>query len=290
MNTRTTNSPGASKSAVFHFRLAPRRTACALLIALAAAATAPAQTHRDLVYGRVGAIELKLDLYVPEGAGPHPLVVWIHGGAWRGGSKENPPGAYLRERGYAMASVSYRLSGAATWPAQIDDCQAAIRWLRTNGSGYGLDTRKIVAWGASAGGHLVAMLGALNAVEGVIDFFGPTDFLRMNDTPGKMDHNAPDSPESQLIGGPIQQNAERVAAANPIKFLSRKSPPFLIVHGDADPLVPLGQSQILKLALNRMGVQADLMVLPKAGHGGPRFEEEDVRNKVIAFVRRIHGR
>lgn len=198
----------------------------------------------DLVYARVGARPLCLDLYLPEPQQrPTPLVVWIHGGAWRQGDRRTHCVATcLLPHGYAVASVSYRLSQEAIFPAQIHDCKAAVRWLRAHAEEYGLDPTALGAWGPSAGGHLVSLLGTTqgvpelegelgnlehsSAVQAVCDWFGPTDFRRMNDYPGDQDHDAPDSPESQLIGGPIQEHPDLVARANPVTYVSGNDPPL----------------------------------------------------------------
>jgi acetyl esterase/lipase len=241
--------------------------------------------EQDLVYARIGRRELQLDLYWQARAvAPTPVIVWIHGGAWRTGDKSKPDAALsLLSAGYGVASVGYRLSQEALFPAQIEDCRAAVRWLRANAERYNLDPHHFGAWGPSAGGHLAALLGTAHhvrewdrlgdnqewssAVQAVCDWFGPTDFLHMNDAPGAMDHDAPDSPESQLVGGPIQENRDRVARANPIAYITPDAPPFLIVHGDRDDLVPLNQSEFLHAALQQAGVPSTLIVVKGAGHG-----------------------
>ncbi len=242
---------------------------------------------RDLVYRTVGGKDLTLDLYVPQMAKPgdrFPVVVWIHGGAWRSGSsKDRCPAVPLVNRGFVVASINYRLSSEAIFPAQIHDCKAAIRWLRANAGRFPIDPDRIGVWGASAGGHLAALLGTSGGgkeleggpdnlahssrVQAVCDYFGPTDFLKMNDEPGETDHNAADSPESALIGGPIQKNPEKVAQANPITYASADDPPFLILHGDQDRTVPLSQSQLLNDALKRVGVKVLLGIVKGQGHG-----------------------
>jgi acetyl esterase/lipase len=276
--------------------------------ALSAAATASAQTapfEKDIVYVRYGAIEPKLDVYLPETrSGKLPVVMWIHGGGWRQGSKDKTPAARLTRRGYAVVSVQYRLSGVAKFPAQIHDCKAAVRWVRANAGRYGFDADRIAAWGASAGGHLVALLGTSgdakelegeghpgfsSRVQAVVDFFGPTDFLRMNSgfrdgVEGKIDHDAADSPESLLVGGPIGQHRDKVAAANPITYVSRSAPPFLIMHGDRDPLVPLEQSELLRDALQKAGVPVTMQVVKGAGHG---FSGPNIDAAVDEFLDRV---
>lgn len=261
---------------------------------------------RDLEFAKVGGRSLKLDLYLPgkpagaDGESAPPLVIWIHGGAWRAGNKDRPPAAPLAGRGYAVASISYRLSQEATFPAQLHDCKAAVRWLKAHAKEYGYDPDRVGVWGASAGGHLAALLGTTgdvkdlegdvgdhpdpaSRVQAVVDWFGPTDFLRMNAhrPPGaRQDHDTPDSPESQLIGGPIQQNPDKAKRANPITYVSKDDPPFLLMHGDRDPLVPHHQSELLAAALKGTGVDATLHTVKGAGHG---FGGPEVMRRVEAF-------
>jgi acetyl esterase/lipase len=187
------------------------------------------------------------------------------------------------ERGYAVASINYRLSQEAIFPAQIHDCKAAVRWLRVHAATYRLDPDRIGAWGSSAGGHLVALMGTAGCVpelegdlghadqsshvQAVCDFYGPTDFCRMNDVSGAMDHDAADSPESQLIGAPIQERPDLVARANPIAYIGPGTPPTLIVHGDHDWTVTLNQSQFLYRALRVARAETTFHIVEGAGHG-----------------------
>lgn len=274
--------------------------ACALSLAQAQAPT-PAPSlppsvpegvvaHRDLPYVAGGHERQKLDLYLPEtGDGPFPVIAWIHGGGWASGDKNGCPplSSGLVAKGYAGVSIGYRLSGDATFPAQIEDCKAAIRWLRANAAKYKLDAAHIGVWGASAGGHLVALLGtsgevkAFDAgadrdqssrVQAVADFYGPTDFRAMDRhaLPGsRLIHDSANSPESRLVGGLIQEKAqdEKVRAANPITFVTADDPPFLIVHGDQDPAVPHHQSELLYTALVAAKVPVRFVTVAGGGHG-----------------------
>jgi acetyl esterase/lipase len=241
--------------------------------------------HRDLAYVSGGHWRQKLDLYLPPQPGVLPLIVWVHGGAFRLGDKADGVPLDVLQEGYALASINYRLSQHAIFPAQIEDCKAAVRWLRANAGRFGLDPGRLGAWGPSAGGHLVAMLGtaghvkaldvgenlqASSEVQAVVDYFGPTDFCQMDAhrLPGGMVHDTPDSPESELVGGPIQAHPDRVAAANPITYVTPDAPPFLIVHGEMDPLVPHHQSQLLDAALRQAGVPVQFYTVKGAGHGG----------------------
>jgi acetyl esterase/lipase len=197
---------------------------------------------KNVEYGRAGDTKLLLDLYLPEEVEkPVPVVLWVHGGAWVSGSKALCPILKLVPRGYAVASVGYRLATIAPHPAQIDDVRTAVRWLRTNAKDHRIDAAKVGAAGASAGGHLVALLGTADEER---------------PSPGA-----------------------RARAASPLTHVSKDDPPFLILHGDRDVLVPLEQSERLEKALKGAGVEARLLVLGGQGHM-PRFREDD--NQAIA--------
>ena len=240
---------------------------------------------KNLVYASVGGRDLPLDLYLPDCKEPTPLIFWIHGGGWQSGSKKSGgPGLFrLLDQGYAVASVEYRLSGEAIFPAAIEDCKAAVSFLRLNASDYNLDPQRFGAWGASAGGHLVSLLGttgdtseftthpvtrsASSKIQAVCNWFGPSDFLRMNDFPGVIDHDAPNSPESRFIGSPIQEVPEQTKRANPARYASVQDPPFLHIHGDRDRLVPFNQSEILHRKLLKAGGKSTLHKVIGGGHG-----------------------
>lgn len=254
------------------------------------AVPAGVRAYRDLAYVANAHPHQKLDLYVPEkGDGPFPLIVWIHGGGWIDGDKNGCPplNSGFVERGYAAASLDYRLSGDAIFPAQIDDCKAAIRWLRAHAKEYRLDPAHIGVWGASAGGHLVALLGTSgdvgefdtgenlgqsSRVQAVGDFFGPTDFVQMDAHAVKgtpLIHDSANSPEAKLVGGLIQDKAfaAKVQSANPVRYVTKDDPPFLIVHGDHDPLVPHHQSELLYEALVKTGIPVRFITVNGGGHG-----------------------
>lgn len=254
---------------------------------------------RDLAYVTNGHQRQKLDLFVPPGAtSPLPLVIWIHGGAWLGGSKEQCPALSYLKQGYAVASLNYRLSHHAIFPAQIEDCKAAVRWLRAHAKENNLDPERFAAWGASAGGHLVALLGTAgnvkqfdvgenldvsSRVQAVVDFFGPTDFAQMGKYAlpnSPINHAAADVPEAKLIGGPVPENKEKTAAANPITYITKEAPPFLIMHGNQDNLVPYQQSELLRDALQRAGAPVTLKIIEGAGHG---FGGQDIDRHVADF-------
>lgn len=261
------------------------------------------QILRDLAYVTNGHERQKLDLYLPDQGENHPLLIWVHGGAFRVGSKEGSehdpvPVPYV-EQGYAVASLNYRLSQHAIFPAQIEDCKAAVRWLRAHAAQFKLNPHRFGAWGSSAGGHLVAMLGTTghvteyevgehleqsSRVQCVVDYFGPTDFLQMDRQrlPDGMTHDTPNSPESELIGGPIQENKEKTARANPVTYVTADAPPFLIVHGNQDPLVPYQQSVLLVNALIIAGVETTFYTVVGAGHG--RFTDPALPTLTAKFL------
>jgi acetyl esterase/lipase len=238
---------------------------------------------------------LLLDLYLPASAGPWPAVVFLHGGGWGVGTRASmapplddwSPSAFERiaAAGLALATVDYRLTGEAIFPAQLHDAKAAVRWLRSEAGALGIDGERIVAWGASAGGHLAALLGLTgghaelegevgvtgvsSAVCAVIDWYGPTDLVSMesqSDGTGPMEHDSASSPEGSLIGGVVSELPERARDASPISYVHRVAPPFQIKHGGADKAVPRAQSQSLALALAQAGVRAELELIDGADH------------------------
>ncbi len=271
------------------------------------------KAHRNLAYVENGHERQVLDLFVPESAArPLPLIVWIHGGGWAAGDKSGCPPLRqgFAERGYAVASLNYRLSQHAIFPAQIEDCKAAIRWLRAHAKEFNLDPDRIGVWGSSAGGHLVALLGTAgerrefdvgansgvsSRVQCVMDDYGPTDFTQMDAhrPPGAtMVHGSANSPESRLIGASIVDAANRakVARANPITYVTADDPPFLINHGDIDPTVPHHQSELLYAALQQAGVRVRLNTVKGGGHGAGFGGAELEKLRRDFFERHLQGK
>jgi acetyl esterase/lipase len=269
------------------------------------ASVAPSFT--DLAYADQSEAQ-KLDLYIPTaGDGPFPVVVMVHGGGFMFGDKADGAGLtgvdQLLEAGYAVASINYRLSGEAIWPAQINDAKAAVRFLRANAAQYNLDPEHVGAWGASAGGNLVAMLGTTcdvtelegadlgnadqsSCVQAVVDWFGPIDFLAMDaqftGTACPATHDAADSPESMLVGAPIQTVPEIVATTNPMNYIDATDAPFLIQHGSADCNIPPVQGKDLADALG--ADKATYTLIDGAGHGGSQFETPENLQVVLDFL------
>jgi acetyl esterase/lipase len=260
------------------------------------------RVEREIPYAGTTDPRQRLDLYLPKspkGTAPLPVVVNVHGGAWLGGDKSMGAGDLLglvASGQYAVASINYRLSSQATWPAQIHDCKAAIRWVRANASKYQMDADRIGVIGQSAGGHLVAMLGTSGTAAGlegevgphkgisaavrcVVDEFGPTDLPAMGGS-----HDAAGSPESKLIGATVSENKARARAASPITYVTRETPPFLILHGTKDPTVPFNQSERLAATLKKSGVPVLFVHVVDAGHGG--FRNPEVQTRIRQFLDR----
>ena len=256
---------------------------------------ANAAIQRDLVYKRINGAVLTLDLYCPEKvSGPLPVIVWIHSGGWSRGRKERCPAVTLVQDGYAVASIDYRLTTTAPFPAQIEDCKAAVRWLRANASTYHLDPDHIGVWGHSAGGHLAALLGTSGGVrelEGTGDNMsyssrvqavcvvsGPGDLLQLYRAatgPSGTEINPKVKPALEaLIGVPVEENKTKAMAASPITYVSKDDPPFLMIHGEIDSTVPVSQAESFAAALKAAGVETTLEIAPGRGHGagGPKFQ------------------
>ncbi len=243
--------------------------------------------EHDLVYGQGGQTNLKLDLAMPkEGNGLHPALVCIHGGAWKSGNRQDLSKTIegFAGHGYVAVAVSYRLSDVAPFPAQIEDCKAAVRWLRANAKKYKIDPDRIGAMGFSAGAHLACLLGTTNKddglegnggnpeqssrVQAVVSFFGPTD-LTTHDWTEKVEKDI----LVPFLGGTIEQKPEMYRRASPINYVTKDDPPFLFFHGTQDPLVGLRQSQMLAKKLRSAGVEADVVEMEGEGHGwrGPKL-------------------
>lgn len=259
-----------------------------------------------------GNVSQTLDIYIPDNfSGILPCVIWIHGGAWMFGSKEGLPSEIdiLLKKGFVISSINYRLSNEAIFPAQIHDCKAAVRFIKANGNKYSIDSSRIVVSGASAGGHLAALLGTSSGiaeledlamgwenvsskVNAVIDFYGPTDFLLMDNLPDtppdsctdKVLHLKPDSPESLLLGCDIRHCTEKVKMADPMNYITEDDPPFLIFHGTYDCVVtPLSSKKLLQ-NLKEGQVKAELRLIPHAGHGGLEFTSDETKKEIIEFL------
>ena len=232
----------------------------------------------DLVYGEVpGYRPLELDLYLPQAGGPAPVIVHVHGGGWRRGSRRHPLPVLgadfydeLAAQGFAVAAIDYRLSGEALFPAPLDDVRAAIGWIRDHAAAYGLDPGRMFLWGDSAGGHL-ALLAALTGakVQGVVAWFPVTDLAGLPADvagAGGVPDPGPESREALLLGAPVSSVPDLAREASPVSHVSAGAPPVLLMHGAADDLVPPAQSVRLAEALGAAGATVELELVPGATH------------------------
>jgi acetyl esterase/lipase len=251
---------------------------------------------RDVVYKRVNGRDLRLDIYSPKSISrPLPVVLWIFGNRWSRGSKNHPPPLNLMSRGYIVVSVEYRLSGEAPFPAAIEDCKAAVRWIRANAAAYHFDPDHIGAWGHSAGGHLAALLGTSGGVaelegpgensgfssrvQAVCDMAGPSDIVLFHETVSSSNDSMASIAKAsieQFLGGSLERNRAKAVAASATTYVSKDDPPFLIIHGENDMSIPVNQSEVLASKLKAAGVQVTLIVSKGRGHGvgGPAFSSE----------------
>jgi acetyl esterase/lipase len=259
----------------------------------------PLPTERDVTYCTLDNVELKMDIYRPQGStAPTPALLYVHGGGWTGGDKRSGEGIRdipeLLARGYLVAAVNYRLAPRYKFPAMIEDVKCAVRFLRANAERFSINPEKIGAWGGSAGGHLVALLGTADAtagwdvgqyleqssrVQAVVDMYGPTDLTVLFEgaNPRLMEQ----------VFGTSDRNSETLQKASPVNWVSSDDPPFLILHGERDPLVPVSQSQIFYEKLQAAGVPATFVIVKNAGHGfaplgGPISPSRQELTKMIA--------
>jgi acetyl esterase/lipase len=256
---------------------------------------------RDIEYARVGDISLKLDLYVPANSKSPPLVVWVHGGAWRGGSRANPSVLPLTGGGWAIASLDYRLSPVAPFPAQVYDIKGAIRYLRATADEHGIDANRIAVAGGSAGGHLAALVGVTNGVkelegeigdyrdrssdvQAIVVFYGASNLTRIlaQSTPHGLEIRTPAL--ELLFGGPPESKQNLARLASPVFHVDKRDPPLLWFHGDQDPQMPINQAHELIGAYKKQGLPATLEVVYGGGHGGKLFYTPEQFEQLTRFL------
>ncbi len=262
-------------------------------------ATYNVNVFRDLVYSQTGGVDRLADLYLPQGLhGLIPVIVWVHGGGWRFGDRKLAPdlSRWFAERGFAIVSFDYRLSDEVKFPEPVVDVKTAVRWVRSIAAEYSLDPEAIGLWGSSAGGHLSACaalsgaqfegdehVGYSSAVQAVVDGYGPTDFSRIDQDRIAVPPKVPDAEtvlvrnvlpaadpnsfESRHLGVSVAEDPAAVARANPVNYAHAGAPPFLILHGESDGLVPWTQSQLLYDALAAVGNEVTLVTYERLGHG-----------------------
>jgi len=246
------------------------------------------------------------DAFVPPSTRPHPVVVWIHGGGWSGGDRISEADYALRLvcRGYVVVGVDYRRSWEAPYPAQLVDVRNAIRVVRHRAAELRADPSRVALWGASAGAHLAAMAGTTNEwpeassspivdetsdVQAVVAWWAPTDLLSIgSDWPPACrthrDVTDPASNESKLIGCPTTLCPDAARAASPTTYADGSDPPFLLMSGSADCVVPPSQARTFAARLAAVGARVDLVILPGLGHGGPGWDHPAVLDRVERFL------
>jgi acetyl esterase/lipase len=291
-------------------RTSPRRAAVAAIVLALAAAGVSGQTpgpriHKDIVYATVDGKSLGLDLYLPANVRSPGLVVWVHGGAWRSGTKANPPMAFV-ENGFALASLDFRQSAEARFPANVHDIKAGIRFLRANAREYGYRTDRIAIAGSSSGGHLAVLVGVTNGnkelegtvgtalkessdVAAIIDYYGASNLMTIlaQSTPHGLNVR---QPALDLLLGAQPDNAKALAQlASPVTHVDRSDPPLLIFHGDQDPQMPINQSHELQGVYEKAGLNVYFDVVHGAAHGGDQFFSPERVARAVAFLRRTIG-
>lgn len=255
---------------------------------------------KDIEFAVVNNQGLKLDLYQPKKPKGSPLVVWIHGGGWRKGTKERCYIDWLPEHGYTVASISYRYSSVAKFPAQIHDCKGAVRWLRANAEKYGYNPKKIFIAGSSAGGHLTALMATTSenkelegtvggnlkfssVIQGAVVYYGATDFiLRSKTQPSRA--NAKGSVVYDLLGGGAHEKIKAAKLASACYHVSKDDAPLLIFHGSKDKTVLIDQSEAIKKKYDKAGLPAQLHVVEEAGHGGNIFYRGVNASHLLKFL------
>jgi acetyl esterase/lipase len=252
-------------------------------------------------FAKVGGSELLLDLYLPDGP-PAGLIVWLHGGAWRAGSRAGVDLKGMTALGWAVASVDYRLSTEARFPAQIHDIKAAIRFLRSHATDYDYPANMFVIAGSSAGGHLAALVGVTNGlaslegtvgdnpgvssdVQAIVDLYGASDLMTIlsQSTPHGLSMRVPAL--DLLLGGQPDKVPELARLASPVFQLDAQDPPLYLTHGDKDPQLPIEQSHEFAAAYRRLGLPLQFEVQPGSGHGGPAFTSAASLHQIDQFLR-----
>ena len=273
-----------------------------LILLLIQQITAFAQEHKDVIYAKTPQRDLTLDLYLPPPTTNAQLIIWVHGGAWHGGSKADPPKELL-QKGYALASIEYRLTTEAVFPAMIHDIKASIRFLRANQKKYGYQADKIILWGSSAGGHLAAVAalsngdaflegtlgdytGTSSRVDLLLDLYGPSNFKNIlaQSTPHGINVRTPAL--ALFFGKPLEKvEANLVEKASPVFLADAQDPPCFLAHGNQDPQVPINQSIELHLKLQAVKVKNELHFLNDMAHGGKDFSAPDFVNLMDQFIK-----
>ncbi len=273
-----------------------------LLLALVFGQSWPvvAEMRTNIEYAVAGGQSLRLDAQVPEGRGPFPTVILVHGGGWTGGSKEvyiTPLFKPLTDAGFTWFSINYRLAPTNHYPAAVDDVLAAVKWVKAHADEYKADPKRIVLVGESAGGHLVALVGARDGrqlgLAGVVPYYPPCD-LSVLVSPDDLTNGAPKHICLFLGITRMNNDARRLLReASPVNYVSREMPPFLLIHGNADPLVPYSQSLLMRDRMKAAGATVELCTVEGAGHGMNGWERNPQMQAhkavLVAWIRKVTG-
>ena len=258
----------------------------------------PVKTHADIEFARPGGIPLLLDILVPADVEKPPLVLFIHGGGWRQGDRKKNKLDWLPAHGFAVACIEYRLSQEAVFPAQIHDCHTALRWLQAHVGDYGYDTSRVIVAGASAGGHLAALMGvgagvaelqgavpsSLPKIHGILDYYGATDLIARAALQPK-ECEQPEGKVYRLLGGKVSENTDLARLASPVTHVTPDDPPLLILHGERDDTVPVSQSELLRDRYQAANLEVQLHIKPGVGHGWTKSDAQE-RELVLTTLRR----
>ena len=285
-----------------------RATLLALLAALCmpGGAAEPARHLLDIPYATVDGQSLALDLHLPAGVTNPPLVVHVHGGAWRAGNKSEYPD-FLVASGFAVASVEFRQSTVARFPANTHDIKAAIRFLRAKQKDYGYRTDRIAITGTSSGGHLAALVGTTNgvkelegtagehlgessAVQAIVSWYGASNFTTILAQSTPFGLNVREPALKLLLGDLPDKVPELARLASPVAHAGAGDPPALLLHGNQDRQMPVNQLLELEAAYRRAGLSIETMIVDGAGHGDKVFQSGEPAERVVTFLRRTIGR
>lgn len=271
------------------------------LVAPVAAQTNEVKRVSDIEFAKPDGVALLLDLYLPVDVSKPPLAMFIHGGSWKNGNRKGCKLAWAAEHGFAVASIEYRMSQEGVFPAQIYDCKGALRWLRAHADKYGYDASRVTVAGTSAGGHLALLMGTSGGVkelegdvaghldqssrvQGVVDYYGPSDFVaRAKSHPDKCE--VPSGSVYQLLGGKVSEHLELARLASPVTHVTSDDPPLLILHGSKDNTVKMDQPEIMRDSYETAGLDVKMYVREGAGHGFSSTSPDE-RRMVLDALRR----
>ena len=277
--------------------------AVAIALAPQAAVAQDVEEHIDIVYGNIDGMDLGLDVYVPANVDSPPLVIYVHGGAWRGGSKDRGAPMQFVENGFAVASLDFRSTNDAQFPAMVHDIKGAIRYLRDHAGDFGYNSENFAITGSSSGGHLAALVGVTNGhpdlegtigghpdtssdVQAIISYFGASDLTTILSQSTPFGLGVREPALEALLGALPEDDPETAKLASPVTHVDPSDPPLLLFHGDRDPQMPINQAHQLEGAYEALGLDVHFDPVHGAAHGGAAFYDEDHLPVALEFLRR----